>query len=184
MKNLNTEKIKELQKKLGVTADGDWGPISQAAFEKALKPISAPAANGRQSPILIALEDYGTKEIDGSMNNAKIMQYYRDVGQTWITSEDVAWCAAFVGSCLERALIASSRLLNARSYLKWGIATTKPKVGDIAVFSRGSNPAEGHVAFFIREEGSNVFILGGNQANAVNITTMPKSTVLGYRTYR
>ncbi len=180
MTDLDT--IKGIQRKLGVTADGIFGPLSNAALDRAIaQKASVPT---KTAPILIALADYGTKEIDGSMNNAKIMQYYRDVGHSWVQSEDTAWCAAFVGSCLERALIASTRLLNARSYLKWGIDTKTPKTGDIAVFSRGSNPAEGHVAFFVREDGQNVYVLGGNQQNAVNVATMPKSSLLGYRTYK
>lgn len=174
--------IKAIQTKLGVTADGAFGPISMAALDKAIsKPVVTTGSH--PSPLLIGLQDYGIKEVDGSASNAKILQYFKDTHNDWAKDDAVAWCAAFVGSCLERAGIVSTRSLAARSYLTWGTAATAPKTGDIAVFTRGGNSSEGHVAFFIREDGTNIYVLGGNQSNSVTIGTMPKSLLLGYRTF-
>lgn len=132
----------------------------------------------------IARSLLGTKELKGSAGNPKIMEMYRTVGHHWVEHDEVAWCAAFVGYCLEKAGIASTRKLNARSYLTWGEKVAGPeqaREGDIAVFSRGSNTAQGHVAFFLRATGSQIEVLGGNQSDAVTVTRYPKSRLLGIR---
>lgn len=69
----------------------------------------------------------GTKEIKGSADNPKIMEMYRTVGHDWVEHDEVAWCAAFVGHCLEKAGFASTRKLNARSYLTWGEKVPGPE---------------------------------------------------------
>ena len=96
---------------------------------------------------------------------------------------DTHWiCACFVNWCLKEANEDWSSRLNARSFLKYGTSTTKPKIGDIVVFWRISpTSAYGHVGFFVKEEGGLIYCLGGNQSNSVNIATFPKAQVLGYR---
>jgi uncharacterized protein (TIGR02594 family) len=81
---------------------------------------------------------------------------------------------------LKRAGVAPSGYLAARSYLKWGQKLAKPIPGAIVVFSRG-NPTQGHVAFFEKDNGSSIRVLGGNQSDAVTLANYPKSRVLGYR---
>ena len=98
--------------------------------------------------------------------------------------DEVAWCAAFVGHCLEKAGFASTRKLNARSYLTWGEKVAGPeqaKEGDIVVFTRGSNTAQGHVAFFLMATGSQIEVLGGNQSDGVTVARYAKSRLLGIR---
>ena len=129
----------------------------------------------------LAWRDDGVREKRGSLSNPKIMRYYRDVGADWVKGDDVAWCAAFVGSCLERAGAGSTRSLMARSYLKWGKALKHPKKGAVTVFSRGSNKALGHVGFYLGENSRSIFLLGGNQSDSVGMATYPKSRLLGYR---
>ena len=94
---------------------------------------------------------------------------------------DCAWSDAFCGACLERAGLRATRSLMARSYLKWGEALAEPRVGAIAVFSRGSNPAEGHVGFWLGETEDSVVLLGGNQSNAVSVARYAKARLLGLR---
>jgi uncharacterized protein (TIGR02594 family) len=182
---MNTDTVKQLQKKLGVTADGIFGPLSLAAFDKAInKPVVYTTATAPiKLPILIGLSDYGIKEIPGSVNNPKIVQYFADTGNSWVKDDETAWCAAFVGSCLERAHIVSTKSLAARSYLNWGKPTTTPKVGDIVVFQRDNSATEGHVGFFLRDDGVNIWVFSGNQSNSVDVGTEPKTSVLSYRTY-
>jgi uncharacterized protein (TIGR02594 family) len=72
--------------------------------------------------------------------------------------------------------------LAARSFLKYGVSTKKPQLGDLAVFWRGTKTgAEGHVAFYISETPSFVYVLGGNQSDQVNIQKHSKATLLDYR---
>ena len=62
-----------------------------------------------------AWDELGQREIDGSADNPRILAYFRAVGQDGILHDEVPWCAAFVGACLERAGNASTRSLMARS---------------------------------------------------------------------
>lgn len=130
----------------------------------------------------IALSQYAEKEIAGSQHNQDIVKYFKEVGQSWVKDDETAWCAAFVGYCLEKAGHKSTGKLNARSYLDWGTPTDTPNVGDIVVFWRGAPSGwQGHVGFFIREEGDKIYTLGGNQSNQVSIAPYSKDQLLGYR---
>lgn len=92
------------------------------------------------------------------------------------------WCAAFVNAVLATVGLDGSPNLMARSFLNVGVKVRKPVEGDIVVLTRGSNPASGHVGFYIGETPGFVHVLGGNQAHGrVTITPYPKSKVLGYR---
>jgi uncharacterized protein (TIGR02594 family) len=103
-----------------------------------------------------------------------------------VTSDEVSWCAAFVGACLAQASIPNTidrddRLL-ARAYLKFGTPIETPRIGAIVVMSRGDPKSwTGHVGFVVGETARTVAVLGGNQSNAVNVRHFSKDIVLGYR---
>jgi uncharacterized protein (TIGR02594 family) len=131
--------------------------------------------------LIEAWREFGERERPGSAENPRIVALFRDAGHASVTKDETAWCAAFCGACLERAGIRSTRSLMARSYLEWGARLDVPRMGAIAVFSRGSDPALGHVGFYLGEAGSDVVLLGGNQGNAVSVTRYPKSRLLALR---
>jgi uncharacterized protein (TIGR02594 family) len=135
------------------------------------------------TPFDIARSYLGTTEGPGIEDNPAILEMYASIGQDWVEHDDVAWCAAFVGHCLERAGIKSTRRLTARSYLSWGIPVDvfDAQHGDIGIISRGSASWQGHVFFIDRIEGNWVFGLGGNQSDAVNIKRYPVAKLLGVR---
>ncbi len=138
-------------------------------------------AEGEPAWMRIAWREMGTAERPGTADNAKIIGYFRDVGHGWVRRDETAWCAAFLGACLERAGVESTRSLKARSYLGWGERLARPRPGCITVLSRGRDKTLGHVAFFVREEGPDLFLLGGNQKDSVSVARYPKWRVLGYR---
>ena len=135
------------------------------------------------TPFDIARSYIGTTEGPGPADNPTIMEMYASVGHDWVEHDSVAWCAAFVGHCLERAGIRSTRKLTARSYLDWGVPveTADAQQGDIGVIPRGSSSWQGHVFFIDRIEGAWVWGLGGNQDDAVNVKRYPVSKLLGVR---
>ena len=135
------------------------------------------------TPFDIARSYIGTTEGAGPADNPVIMEMYASVGHDWVEHDTVAWCAAFVGHCLERAGIRSTRKLTARSYLDWGVPveTADAQQGDIGVIPRGSSRWQGHVFFIDRIEGAWVWGLGGNQDDAVNVKRFPVSKLLGVR---
>src|SRR5690606_23551067 len=51
----------------------------------------------------------------------------------------------------------------------------------IAVLSRGSNPAQGHVGFVLGAAEDKLFLLGGNQKDAVSVQSFPVARLLGLR---
>lgn len=103
-------------------------------------------------------------------DNPKVLAYFRDAGHPQVTNDETAWCAAFVGAMLHRAGMPTSGSLAARSYLAWGepVDRADAREGDIVIFSRGSSSWQGHVGFFVRDNGDTITVLGGNQSNAVN----------------
>lgn len=135
------------------------------------------------TPFEIAQGYIGTTEGPGPEDNPAIMEMYASVGHDWVEHDAVAWCAAFVGHCLEKAGLRSTRRLNARSYLDWGIPVdlADAQEGDIVVFSRGSKFWQGHVGFFVKTAGAMIEVLGGNQSDAVTIQRYAKSRLLGVR---
>jgi len=135
----------------------------------------------------IAWEDQGVHEIAGPEAEPKILQFFRDAGRDDITSDEVAWCAAWTGSCLSRAgvslaAIPKSERLLARSYLSIGTPIDAPRIGCIAVLTRGDPTSGfGHVGFVVGITDTHIALLGGNQSNAVSVRHFPRSQVLGYR---
>ena len=71
---------------------------------------------------------------------------------------------------------------SARSWLRWGKAIDDPIPGCVVVFWRGKPRGwQGHVALFVRETSTGIYVLGGNQNNKVCIKRYPKSRLLGYQ---
>lgn len=130
----------------------------------------------------LAKAEIGTVEwADG--NNPKVLAYFRDAGHPEISDDETAWCAAFVGAMLKRAGQKGTGKLNARSYLDWGqpVERKDARPGDVVVFKRGNSSWQGHVAFFVKDCGASIDVLGGNQSNAVNVKGYKASQLLGIR---
>lgn len=129
--------------------------------------------------ITLAKKLQGLKEIKGAQHEPEILQMWRDIKRSGIKNDETPWCAAFVGSVLERSAIRSTRFESARSYLDWGVKLDKPVYGCIVVFSRNGG---GHVGFVVGQDANgNLLVLGGNQNDEVNIRSFPKDRVVGYR---
>jgi uncharacterized protein (TIGR02594 family) len=73
----------------------------------------------------LAWADLGVAEGPGGANNPRVVRYYAAAGHPEVRADEVAWCAAFLGACLERAGVGSTRSLMARSYLAWGEALAR-----------------------------------------------------------
>jgi lysozyme family protein len=69
----------------------------------------------------------------------------------------------------------TQRFLWARAWVRYGAPLTQPRPGAIMVFARDSG---GHVALYEDETDTHYIVRGGNQSNAVNQTTLPKSSLL------
>lgn len=110
----------------------------------------------------------GLTEIKGTEHAQEILQFWKDIKRGGIKTDEVAWCAAFVGACLERVGIKSTRFESAGSYLTWGVPLDEPIYGCIVIFSRKGG---GHVGFVVgQDERGRLMVLGGNQDNAVKVS--------------
>lgn len=123
----------------------------------------------------------GLKEYPGAKSNERVEELFRKAGFPGLT-DDVPWCAGFVGAVLADVGLVPSGSLMARSYTTWGrkVPVQDALPGDVVVFPRGAPPA-GHVAFFLGFEGDRVRVRGGNQGDKVSDTTYPASTILAVR---
>jgi uncharacterized protein (TIGR02594 family) len=130
----------------------------------------------------VAWAEVGIQETSGADATPEILAFFRDAGRPDIASDETAWCAAFVGACLERAgipqTIPPAEALLARAYLKVGQEIPSPRIGCIVVLSRGSDPRAGHVGFCVGITDTHVVLLGGNQGNKVSTQHYPRARIL------
>jgi uncharacterized protein (TIGR02594 family) len=128
-----------------------------------------------------AWAEFGVREIPGKDDSAEILRYFRDVGDANADTEATPWCAAFTGAMLKRGGHVGTGSLLARSYLDWGISLEEPRLGAIAVLSRGNDPTTGHVGFVLGDAADKLYLLGGNQGDAVTVAAFDKARLLGFR---
>lgn len=97
------------------------------------------------------------------------------------------WCAIFQNASLEANAIPGTRSPGSQSfrYHTNFVKLDGPALGAIAVFWRGSRSSGlGHVGDYVGENGGHLWILGGNEADAVRIEALPKAgPAFGLRDY-
>ena len=121
----------------------------------------------------------GVREIKGVNHHPLIISWWKAIKRGGIKTDEVPWCAAFVGAMLEAVGIVSTRFESAKSYLAWGRKLDHPEVGCIVVFTREGG---GHVGFVVgKDANGNLLVLGGNQSDEVNVRAFSASRVSGYR---
>ena len=127
--------------------------------------------------IAVARTYLGLKEGPGDANNPKVVAMYAKAGHPEIKHDAVPWCAAFVGAILVEAGLKGTGTLWALDYAKYGQKLGRPIVGAIATKKRDGG---GHVAFVVGYDANFVYLLGGNQGDAVSIARYPRSVINSY----
>jgi len=123
--------------------------------------------------IQVALNEIGVKEKPGSVENStRILEYFAEIGHNWVKNDETAWCSAVHNFIHKVNGYEYSGKLDARSWLEFGESVLHPEIGDTVIFWRGTeatgggpNGWKGHVGFWIRQRGSLIYTLGGNQDN-------------------
>lgn len=136
---------------------------------------------GQPAWLAAAWAEFGVREKAGVANDMRVVGYFVEAGHPEIKVDTTPWCAAFVGAMLARSGIKHTGSLMARSYMRWGAPLNEAKFGAIAVLSRGSDPFAGHVGFFVGSANDRIFLLGGNQGDAVHVEAFDAERVIGYR---
>lgn len=163
----------------GTTTPGDAKNAAHGAENGALPVITAQEDFRPMPPwMAVALREVGERERAGSEENPRILQYHATTTLK-ATSDEVPWCSSFVNWVMARTQMERTNSAAAKSWADWGYALEKPIYGALVVLSRsGGN----HVGFFVDEDKKgNWILLGGNQGNAVNQSSYPKSRVLSVR---
>ena len=124
-----------------------------------------------------AARHLGLKEIPGKRHNPTILRWGHQLGAWW-NDDETPWCGTFAAHCLRSAGIKVPKYwMRAKAYADWG-KEISPRVGAVAVFGRKGG---GHVGFIVGESASNLYILGGNQRNEVNISPIAKNRLIAVR---
>ena len=128
--------------------------------------------------LTIAKGELGVKEIPGSGDTPRIVEYHQTTTLK-ATDDEVPWCSSFVNWCLEQAGIRGTKSAAAASWREWGEELeAEGRLGCIVVMRRkGGN----HVGFYMSEDADGVFVLGGNQGDAVNVKYFPLEIVTHFR---
>lgn len=127
----------------------------------------------------VAIREIGVHEQRGDKHHPRIIEYLRSTDLGAELTDEIAWCAAFAGWCLQQAGYESTRKAAARSYLLYGAPTLLQR-GAIVVFSRGQ-PHQGHVGFVWGASEAAIDVLGGNQNNEVSVKAYPRDRLLAAR---
>lgn len=133
----------------------------------------------------LAFDVLKLSEAPGKLTNPQISQMFEALGFGKM-DEITAWCSAFVGWILKRSGHKYIPTLKARDWLAYPGPTKQLdelKPGDIVILWRVTQTGNlGHVGFYIDQDSDNIYILGGNQADQVNITPFKKMRFLGGKT--
>lgn len=126
----------------------------------------------KHSPFVLSLWQKGFTAIN---------QAHRLKESVW-QNDETPWCGAFVAGVLADVGLGNhipKAFPMARSWANAGTKLSRPCYGCVVVFSRGGG---GHVGFVVgRDKLGNLMVLGGNQADAVNIKPFSVGRVLAYR---
>ena len=147
------EVVKAVQKLIGVSADGADGPVTWNAILSELS-TKKDNMNGKDVPqkmVLLAREEIGVSEVDGSNCGPRVDEYK---AATWLDPDKGwPWCAAFICWLVREAIEGEDvkfkrpRTAGAWDFENWakqqvanGIDLRKPtnediKAGDIVIFT-------------------------------------------------
>jgi uncharacterized protein (TIGR02594 family) len=185
--------LRHLGKTLAI--DGELGPITVGA----LNSVAPEAFYGAMFDLLhpprrvdddipewirLAVGEIGVKEIKGPKHNKRVIQYMNATKWgKWVKDDETPWCAGFVGWCMvESGYIDDipDYSLGAVSWLNFGKSAHRPVFGAIAVKKRKGG---GHVGFVVgrNKKRGTLFILGGNQSDAVCVKEYPERVWIDFR---
>lgn len=125
-------------------------------------------------------------ERPGAQHHPCVVWAHEEAGLGRDVPDEVPWCGSFMA--LLALICGFTAPANPASARAWATAGTPVQslplatVGvDIVVLSRGANPAHGHVGLYAGHSDTQVFVLGGNQANKVSLAAFPAGDLLAIR---
>lgn len=130
--------------------------------------------------MIVALEELGVHEIAGLVNTERILEYHSHT-LLRATTDEVPWCSAFLCFCIDKTGRTSTKSAAALSWRAFGL-TALLGYGVIVVLSRGIvGSGAAHVGFCVDYNDTHVWLLCGNQGDAVRIAKFPRVRILDVR---
>lgn len=168
-------KLRELRGKVPADLYADLVPALEAGIAGADRVLAS--RPGEPVWLAEARQHIGVKEIPGKTHNPTILGWVKQLGG-WFTDDETPWCGTFVAACMvANKHPVPKHWYRAKDWADWG-KPTPPRVGAVAVFGRTGG---GHVGFVVGESADNLYVLGGNQSNMVNIAPIAKSRLIALR---
>lgn len=133
---------------------------------------------------LLARRFIGVKEIPGEQSHPLIVWWLSLCRFGLGAKDEIPWCSAFVNGIAWTLELPWTQSAAARSWLQSGVPVQLDDAicgFDIVVLERGHDGVSGHVGFYVRHDQQKVWILGGNQSNAVTEQAYDRVKVLGVR---
>lgn len=122
----------------------------------------------------------GVHEVPGPKHSPVILRWLRNLNAWW-ADDETPWCGTFVAHCLQEAGQPVPKLwFRAKGWVDYGSLLRPDRLapGAILVFERAGG---GHVGFYVGEDAGHYFVLGGNQANGVNVMKLGKTRLIASR---
>lgn len=164
--------VKDLQVILNANGDalkidGDLGNNTRLAIDVLDVPVW----------LKIAMKEVGTREIVGYENDKRVLEYHKVSGG--FSNDEVPWCGSFVNWVMKQAGFSQTVEYPARakSWLDFGNRSA-PTIGALAIKSRTGG---GHVGFVLAIDKKDIYLIGGNQSNEVNIRKYKVSDFVDFR---
>lgn len=167
--------------------DGVWGARTRAAMEALIAAAGRKGGAPVRQPVTELPWIAEGRRLLGrheQRDNGWLSRWLKSDGRTLGDPAKLMWCGDFVETCIRLAQPAElftgplgQNPYWARNWLGFGDAT-QPTYGAVVVFERGTG---GHVGFAVGESAAEIYVLGGNQSNAVTIAPISKARLLGAR---
>ncbi|MCL6708601.1 peptidoglycan-binding protein [Pseudomonas sp. R2.Fl] len=173
---VSIEALKVFQKRMGLAVTGVADQASVEALRINPSPrapaVVAPTAN--MPPWMAEMHRrMGLHEV---RDNAALTAFLK-LGRFLGDPRDLPWCGDAVESCMAKVLPAEPLPGNpffAQAWASFGVDAGGPIVGAIGVIRW--SPSSGHVGIVAGTDGRKVHLLGGNQSNAINVSTFDIGT--------
>lgn len=183
-----SEQIRLFQMAAGAEASGRWNPslttlVQRLAAEGRLQVVADPGADARAYLPWVA-QLRGVFGLHETRDNAALRQWLRSDGSTLGNPDALPWCGDAMETAVKNALadepfpgVLGANPYWARNWIYLG-HDCGLAYGAIAVFARGEG---GHVGVLVGQDPTHLYVLGGNQGDAVSVVRMDRRRLLGLR---
>jgi uncharacterized protein (TIGR02594 family) len=191
----NFEKCKLIQEELAThdlyqdEINGVWNANTQIAFNKYVR--------AKKEATIIDLNHYellwdnektpwmsfAWKECKKILTSEDVRKYYHAT-VTSHTYDLIPWNSAFLCWCIESVVKDKSpKSCGAYDWYSWADLVHEPFMGCIVLIADGKRPQRARVGFFVylNEKTKQVYVLGANATDKINIAAYPLQRIICYR---